>query len=110
MNSGLSSRTVNYTHATLHKALEQAVRWRLVPYNVSDGATKPRQEKRETEALTIEQVFAFLRTAHEGGDRFEALYFVAAFTGMRPGELLALKSAFQNLSWMLGLLTCARNW
>ena len=90
MNSGLSSRTVNYIHATLHKALEQAVRWRLVPYNVSDGATKPRQEKRETEALTIEQVFAFLRTAHEVGDRFEALYVVAAFTGMRPGELLAL--------------------
>ena len=91
MDSGLSSRTVNYIHATLHKALEQAVKWRLVPYNVSDSATKPRQEKRETEALTVEQVFAFLETAHKVGDRFEALYVVAAFTGMRPGELLALK-------------------
>jgi integrase len=82
---------VNYIHATLHKALEQAVRWHLVSYNVSDGAAKPRQEKRETEALTIEQVFAFLGTTHEVGDRFEVLYVVAAFTGMRPGELLALK-------------------
>ena len=44
MDSGLSSRTVNYIHATLHKALEQAVKWRLVPYNVSDAAFKPRQE------------------------------------------------------------------
>jgi integrase len=91
IDSGLSPRTVNYIHATLHKALEQAVKWRLVPYNVSDGATKPRQEKRETEALTIEQVYAFLETARKAGDRFEALYAVAALTGMRPGELLALR-------------------
>jgi integrase len=91
IDSGLSARTVNYIHATLHKALEQAVKWRLIPYNVSDGVTKPRQEKRETEALTIEQVFTFLKTAHKAGDRFEALYAVAALTGMRPGELLALR-------------------
>jgi integrase len=91
IDSGLSPRTVNYVHATLHKALEQAVKWRLIPYNVSDGATKPRQEKRETEALTIEQVYAFLETARKAGDRFEALYAVAALTGMRPGELLALR-------------------
>jgi integrase len=91
LDSGLSPRTVNYIHATLHKALEQAVKWRLVPYNFSDGATKPRQEKRETEALTIEQVFTFLRAARKAGDRFEALYAMAAFTGMRPGELLALR-------------------
>jgi integrase len=91
LDSGLSPRTVNYIHATLHKALEQAVKWRLVSYNVSDGATKPRQKKRETEALTIEQVFTFLKTARKAGDRFEALYAMAAFTGMRPGELLALR-------------------
>jgi integrase len=91
LDAGLSPRTVKYIHATLHKALEQAVKWRLVPYNVSDGATKPRQDKRETEALTIEQIFTFLKAARKVGDRFEALYALAAFTGMRPGELLALR-------------------
>jgi integrase len=38
LDSGLSPRTVNYIHATLHKALEQAVKWRLGPYNVSNAA------------------------------------------------------------------------
>jgi integrase len=90
LDSGLSPRTVNYIHATLHKALEQAVKWRLVPYNVSDAAVKPRQERRETLALTLEQVLTFLKAAREAQDRFEALYVVAVFTGMRPGELLAL--------------------
>ena len=91
LDSGLSPRTVKYIHATLHKALEQAVKWRLVPYNVSDAAVKPRQERRETLALTLEQVLTFLRVAREAQDRFEALYVVAVFTGMRPGELLALR-------------------
>jgi integrase len=91
LDSGLAPRTVNYIHATLHKALEQAVKWRLVPYNVSDAAVKPRQGRRETVALTLDQIFAFLDAAHGAGDRFEALYVTAIFTGMRPGELLALR-------------------
>ncbi len=39
LDSGLAPRTVQYIHATLHKALDQAVKWRLVPYNVSDAAS-----------------------------------------------------------------------
>jgi integrase len=89
LDLGLSPRTVNYTHTTLHKALKQAVKWRLVSYNVSEGAVRPRQEKRETEVLTLEQLLAFLKAAR--GSRFEALYVMAGFTGMRPGELLPLQ-------------------
>lgn len=92
-DSGLAPRTVNYIHATLHKALEQGVKWRLIPYNVSDAAVKPRQERRETVALTLDQVYTFLDAAREAEDRFEALYVTAVFTGMRPGELLALRWA-----------------
>lgn len=91
LDSGLAPRTVQYIHATLHKALDQAVKWRLVPYNVSDAATKPRQQRSERDALTLRQVFDFLDVARENGDRFEALYAVAVFTGMRPGEMLALR-------------------
>lgn len=91
LDSGLAPRTVQYIHATLHKALDQAVKWRLVPYNVSDAATKPRQQRSERDALTLRQVFDFLDVAREAQDRFEALYAVAVFTGMRPGEMLALR-------------------
>lgn len=93
LDSGLSARTVNYIHATLHKALGQAVKWRLIPFNVSDAAVKPRQERRETVALTLDQVHTFLDAARDVEDRFEALYITAVFTGMRPGELLALRWA-----------------
>ena len=35
--AGLSPRTVQIIHATLHKALKQAVRWQLVPRNVAQS-------------------------------------------------------------------------
>ena len=89
LDSGLAPRTVQYIHATLHKALDQAVKWRLIPYNVSDAATKPRQKRSERDALTLRQVLDFFEAAK--GDRFEALYVLAVFTGMRPGEMLALR-------------------
>ncbi len=89
LDSGLALRTVRYIHATLHKALDQAVKWRLIPYNVSDAATKPRQKKCLRDALTLRQVLDFFEAAK--GDRFEALYVLAVFIGMRPGEMLALR-------------------
>jgi len=89
LDSGLTPRTVQYIHATLHKALDQAVKWRLIPYNVSDAVAKPRQKRSERDALTLRQVLNFFEVAK--GDRFEALYMLAVFTGMRPGEVLALR-------------------
>jgi integrase len=89
LDSGLAPRTVQYIHATLHKALDQAVKWRLIPYNVSDAVAKPRQKRSERDALTLRQVLDFFEAAK--GDRFEALYVLAVFTGMRPGEMLALR-------------------
>jgi hypothetical protein len=49
LDSGLAPRTVQYIHATLHKALDQAVKWRLMPYNVSLGCRPgvASKEKRE---------------------------------------------------------------
>jgi integrase len=41
LDSGLSSRTVELIHTTLHKALKQAVRWALVPRNVADVSVMP---------------------------------------------------------------------
>ena len=38
---GLSARTVQYTHAVLHRALKQAVRWSMIPRNVCEGVDVP---------------------------------------------------------------------
>ena len=91
LDRGLSPRTVQYTHAVLHRALRQAVRWGLVPRNVSEDVDRPRIRPEEIRPLNRHQARHLLNTAGESGDRFEALYVLALHTGMRPGELLGLK-------------------
>ena len=41
---GLSPRSVAYVHATIRKALAEAVRWQVLTRNVADQATPPRQQ------------------------------------------------------------------
>jgi integrase len=89
LDSGLSPRTVQYIHVTLHKGLKQAMRWGLVPRNITEAVDPPRASKKEIRPLTEKQVKVFLQTAR--GDRLEALYLLALTSGLRQGELLGLK-------------------
>ena len=89
LEAGLSRRTVQYVHTTLHKALKDAVADGLVPRNVTEGIKPPRPKKKEITPLNPEQARAFLATAQ--GDRFEALYVLAVHCGLREGELLGLR-------------------
>lgn len=88
LDSGLSPRTVQIVHTTLHKALKQAVAWRLVPHNVAKSVDPPRSPKMEIRPLSGEQV-RMLLAAQE--TELYALYALAVTTGMRQGELLGLK-------------------
>ena len=89
LDSGLSSATVHKLHVLLHKALKQAERWGLVPRNVADDVDPPKVHKEEVRPLTNEQARKLLDTVK--GDRLEALYVVAVQSGLRQGEILALR-------------------
>jgi integrase len=89
LEAGLSTTTVHHIHASLHAALESAVSLDLVARNVADRVTPPRMRRHEMAVLTPEQSRAFLIAIH--ADELEALYVLALTTGMRQGELLALK-------------------
>src|SRR5919112_1848964 len=45
LDAGLSPRRVIYIHVTLHKALKQAVRWSLIPRNVTEAVDPPKTAK-----------------------------------------------------------------
>lgn len=86
---GLSATSVKHLHTVLHGALAQAVKWDYLARNPTDLVVKPKMGTREMKTLTREQVDRFLEVAK--GDRLEALYLLAVSTGMRQGELLALR-------------------
>jgi integrase len=89
LDSGLSPRSVRYVHATLHKALRQAVADGILAHNPTEAVKAPRSSGKEIRPLDANQVHALLQAA--SGDREEALFVVAVTTGMRQGEILGLK-------------------
>jgi integrase len=86
---GLSARTVHYARAILRRALNQAVRWKLVAFNAAEPVEPPRVEKTELQPLTLAQVQALLEAVR--GHRFETIYRVALSLGLRRGEVLGLQ-------------------
>ena len=89
LEEGQSSTSVHHLHAVLHRALEAAVRLGLLQRNVCDLVDVPRMRHHEMTTLSEEQAHKLLAAAK--GERLEALYVLALSTGMRQGELLALK-------------------
>ncbi|MEX0750747.1 MAG: tyrosine-type recombinase/integrase, partial [Dehalococcoidia bacterium] len=89
LEAGLSPTTVHHLHATIHRALEQAVKWGLVARNVADLVDPPRIARHEIRTLSPEEANGLIDAAR--GDRLEALYIVALTTGLREGELLGLR-------------------
>jgi len=88
LKSGLSKRTVKYIHTILHQTLDQALKWDLVPRNVSDAVDAPIPDKKPVEPLTQPQVQRLLGVLK--GDRLYAFYVVTLGCGLRRGEALAL--------------------
>lgn len=82
-------------HRVLRAALGQAVRWRMLSRNPADAVRPPRPERREMKALPEKDMTALFESL--AGTRLYAPVTVAATTGLRRGELLALRWSDVNL-------------
>jgi integrase len=89
IDKGLSAGTVQYHHAVIHKALQTAMRWRLIQRNPADGVDVPRKAHTDMQIWDEHEVGRFLEIA--GDSPYFALFHTALFTGMRRSELLALR-------------------
>lgn len=104
----LRHRSTSLRHSVFtvaHKALGQAVRWRLIGFNAADDATSPGQPKPTPTAWTPAQVGTFLHEAQS--DRWWPLWLLAATTGMRRGELCGLR--WRDVDLERGVLVVASN-
>jgi integrase len=88
---GLDSKSVLEAHGIVRKALADAARRGLVTRNVADDAHAPkrRRPKPHVRAWTAQQLRTFLAAAER--HRLFAAFWLAATTGMRRSELLALR-------------------
>jgi integrase len=89
LSDGLKPSSVRYIHAVLHRALEQAVKWNLIPRNPARAVDPPKIRKDEITPLDSQQARKLLDAA--SGEKFEALYVLSLTVGVRMGEALGLR-------------------
>jgi integrase len=89
----LSPRTVRYVHTTLSAALAAAVKTRRLARNPAADASPPTAKQAKAPEMhpwTASQLAVFLGWSRDNSQN-HALWHVLAYTGMRRGELLALR-------------------
>jgi integrase len=90
-DAGLSPKTIRNHHAIISSALHQGVRWEWVRENVAEKAKPPRVSQRRIKAPSVDAVRSVIEAAEVRDARLAPLLMLAALTGMRRGELCALR-------------------
>ena len=99
LDKGLAPSTTGYILGTLSTALNQAVDDELIPRNLTRSVRKPKNRAPKMRVLSAEQAEALVESVR--GTRYEALYAVAVWLGLRQGELAALTWADVDLEGKL---------
>lgn len=97
----LSPKSIQSIHGILHKALDQAVSARIIRANPADHIKLPKVKRPELSPLMDDNVSRFLEAIK--GDRFERLFILDLFSGLRQSEIIGLRWADVDLD--AGLLT-----
>lgn len=104
VQKGLGARTIKVVHNILHTSLAKGVRYGLIIFNPTQGASLPRYSHDEMNVLDTNQVAQFLVAAQDSTNY--ALFHLAITTGMRFGELLGLK--WIDVQWNAGVIHVQR--
>lgn len=84
----LSGKTIRCIHGILHKSLQQAVKVGYIRSNPTEACELPKVVRKEIKPLDSEAITSFLKAIE--GHRFETLFILTLFTGLRRGEVCGL--------------------
>jgi|HubBroStandDraft_6_1064221.scaffolds.fasta_scaffold75461_2 integrase len=90
MSLRVAPKTVRNIFVTLQIMWKSARAWKYVSHDVTEGAMLPQRTKPEVRHFTVEEIQRILLAADEP---FKTFYWLAIETGMRAGELCALRGS-----------------
>lgn len=102
----LAPGTVARVHGVLHRALAQAVRWEWIWVNPATNASPPRVPPAEIRPPSPVQVAKLLEAVRVEDPPLFCFLRLAASTGARRGQLLALR--WEAVDWAAGALAFTR--
>lgn len=105
--SGLAPKTIIEHHRVISSIFAQAVKEQLVPSNMAQRATPPKNPKHEMEAFEIEEVKAILEALESEPLKWQVLTNLLIATGARRGEIMGLRWA--NVDWANNRLFLCEN-
>lgn len=104
LNNSLSSITsysnsiIDKVYGLINNAFNLAVLNKVLntnPFTLKNAILKPKSKKNDKniEALTVDEQNTLLKELSKTEDKYKNIFYIALFTGMRIGEILALKGS-----------------
>lgn len=94
---GLSQKTIIEHHRVISSIFSQAVKEQLVPSNIAQRATPPKNPKKEMDAFEAEEVQAILKALESEPLKRQVMTHLLIATGARRGEIMGLR--WKNVDW-----------
>jgi len=104
----LSDSMIRQIHFTISAALAAAVRWEWIASNPALVAKKPRQPRPQPDPPTPDQAARIIEAAWAQDEVWGTFVWLTMVTGMRRGELLALR--WHDVDLAAGMLEIRRNY
>ncbi|BBI30753.1 tyrosine-type recombinase/integrase [Cohnella abietis] len=101
MNQTNSPRTVKHLHTMLKQGLGRAVKLNIIAKNPAEDCMLPKIENEPFDCWNAEELRQFLDFAKSS--RWYLAFLIAAYTGARLGEVLALR--WENIDFSKGTVT-----
>ena len=85
----ISGNTVAHYHANIHKALDDAVRLKLIPHNPASDVERPKKDNFVASYYTADELMEMFPIF--AGTKMELPVLLAAYYGLRRSEVVGLK-------------------
>lgn len=92
---GYNAKTIKHMYVLINSSLKKAVQLKIVTENVNDVTVIPRPREFQAKTLSAEDISKIVNHAKE--EELYPIIILTLYTGMRKGEVMALK--WENVNW-----------
>ena len=98
-----ADKTIQHHYVLINGALNKAIKWGYITYNVNEQVEKPKVRKKQIECYSPEEVQELLEVLKNESIKYQAIIYLAIDSGMRRGELTGL--TWEDIDFKEGTVT-----